>query len=190
VLAPAAAAQGATPPVDLVAPAPAGCQVEPRTLDALAAFLATPAAEAATPDINTGTPVSFVAPAGEPADPATVAGVTATATALFACYNANDYLRVFALFTDEYLARSFVDEGMTEEALGFFGMPPEARPADAWESIAVRDVRVLVDGRVGAFLVGHNPEGDGVDFVDYTVFVERDGRYLIDDVVFLGGDAA
>ena len=54
-----------------------------------------------------------------------------------------------------------------------------------WESIGVRDVIVLEDGRVGAYLVGHNPEAENGNFLDYTIFVEQDGRYAIDDVVFL-----
>ncbi len=185
VLVSAASAQDATPAADQVTPDPAACQVEPRTIETLTTFLATPAAVDATPEIETGTPETFVVPEGEPADAETVAGVTATAHELFACYNANAYLQVFGLFTDEYLTRSFAEEGVNEEALGFFSMPAEARPPEARESVAVRDVQVLADGRVGAFLVVRNPEAGDALVMDYTIFVEQDGRYLIDDVIFL-----
>ncbi len=181
-------AQEATPEADLVTPDPEECQVEPRSMETLTGLIATPVADLATPEFQSATPVTvetFEPPEGEPADEETLAGVTATATELFACYNANDYLRVFALFTDEYLARSFAEEGVDEEALEFFGMPAEPKPSEEWESIALQDAQILEDGRVGAYLIGHNPEGDGADFVDYTIFVERDGRYLIDDVIFL-----
>ena len=151
-------------------------------------LVATPAMGPATPEAEVASPTPFVAPEGESADAETVAGVTETAEELFACYNANDLLRVFALFTDDYLQRSFAAEGMTEEALGFFAATPEARAPEERESISVRDVRVLPDGRVGAFLAGRNPEGDPADFTDFTIFVEAEGRYLIDDVVFLASE--
>jgi hypothetical protein len=44
---------------------------------------------------------------------------------------------------------------------------------------------VLADGRVGAFLEVRNPEAGDATFMDYTIFVEQDGRYVIDDVIFL-----
>ena len=119
------------------------------------------------------------------ADAETVAGVTATAHELFACYNANAYLQVFGLFTDEYLARSFAEEGMTEEALGYFSMPADVRPPEERESVGVQEVQVLADGRVGAFLEVRNPEAGDATFMDYTIFVEQDGRYVIDYVIFL-----
>lgn len=180
-------AQEATPVAELVTPDPAVCQVAPRPAESLAAFIGTPPAGAATP--VGAAPAPFVPPAGTPADAATVAGVTATAEELFACYNANDLARVVALFTDDYLRRSFAAEGVTADALRLFAAPPEARPAAEWEAISVRDVRLLPDGRVGALLVGRNPATDPPDFADFTVFVERDGRYLIDDVVLLSAEA-
>jgi hypothetical protein len=50
--------------------------------------------------------------------------------------------------------------------------------------LAVRDVRVLPDGRVGALVEtdfpGEPPEGAEVDFF---LFVQEDGSWLIDDLV-------
>lgn len=186
-VAPTGGAQEATPVAELVTPDPAACQVAPRPPASLTAFLGTPPAGMATPVGSVPTP--FVPPSGAAADAATVAGVTATAEELFACYNANDLARVVALFTDDYLRRSFAAEGVTAEALRLFAATPEARPAAEREAISVRDVRLLPDGRVGALLVGRNPAGDPPDFADFTVFVERDGRYLIDDVVLLSPEA-
>jgi len=180
-------AQEATPVAALVTPDPAACQVAPRPAESLAAFIGTPLAGAAKPVGAAPTP--FVPPTGAAADAATVAGVTATAEALFACYNANDLARVVALFTDDYLRRSFAAEGVTAEALRLFAATPAARPAAEREAISVREVRLLPDGRVGALLVGRNPAGDPPDFADFTVFVERDGRFLIDDVVLLTPEA-
>ena len=148
-------------------------------------LLATPSAGAASPTLDGATPEVFVAPEGEPADDEIVAGVTATASGLYACYNANAFLRVFALFTDEYLARSFAEEGITEAAVGYLGASIEPQPAGERLSVAVQDVQVRADGRVGAFVASHNPAGDGENAVGYYVFIEQDGRYLIDEVVVL-----
>ncbi|HEX2282747.1 MAG TPA: hypothetical protein VHG52_13400 [Thermomicrobiales bacterium] len=176
-------AQGATPTADFITPDPDECMVEPRSLEALTA-LAAPSGAAATPQAAAESTPSDL-PTGGPADAETIAAVTATATELFACYNANDLLRVFALFTDDYLERAFAAEGVTGEALGFFAAPQAARPEEERESVSVRDVQVLPDGRVGAFLVVRNPAAADSEAVDFTVFVEAEGRYLIDDVVFL-----
>jgi hypothetical protein len=183
LVSPGAVAQDATPAVELVTPDPADCRVEPRTVENLMAFVATPQSGLASPASRAATPDAAVVPEGSPADAATVAGVTATARELYACYNANAFLRVFALFTDSYMARSFVAEGITAEAVKLLGtsIPPQAK--DDWMSVGVQDVRVRSDGRIGAFLVSRNPMGGDTTSTDYYIFVERDGRYLIDAVV-------
>ncbi len=178
-------AQDATPAGGLVAPDPEACQVQPRTVENLLTFLATPSAGTASPTLGTATPEVFAAPRGEPADEEIVAGVSATAIELYACYNANAFLRVFALFTDQYLARSIAEEGITADAVGLLGTPIAPQAVGQPLSVAVQDVRVRPDGRVGAYLVRHSPMGDGGNAVDYYIFVEQDGRYLIDDVVLL-----
>jgi hypothetical protein len=181
--APASVAQEATPAVDLVTPDPADCRVEPRTVENLMTFLATPVASVASPVSADATPATASITEGEPADAEVVAGVTATATELYACYNANAFLQAFALFTDDYMARSFVAEGITAEAVKILGTPIPPQAKDDWMSVAVQDVRLRPDGRIGAFLVSRNPMGGDAISTDYYIFVERDGRYLIDVVV-------
>ena len=46
-------------------------------------------------------------------------------------------------------------------------------------------MQALPDGRIGAHLVIRNSAAGEVDATDFTVYVEADGRRLIDDVVFL-----
>jgi hypothetical protein len=180
---PGTGAQDATPKAELVTPDPAECRVEPRSVENMTSFLATPAAAAASPASAAATPDADPVPEGEPADATTVAGITATADELYACYNANAFLRVFALFTDEYMARSFVEEGITAEAVRLLATPIDPEPAKNWMSVAVQDVRIRPDGRIGALLVSRSPLGGDGTTTSYYVFVERDGRYLIDDVV-------
>lgn len=159
---------------------PTDCPIEPRTVEELISFIP---ASGSTPAPAAASPAPFVAPEGEPADAASAAGVTATAEELFACYKANEFLRIFALFTDDYLLRAIAAEGMTEEGLGFLAADLDARPEDERESVSVRDIRVLTDGRIGAYLIVQNPAAAAA--ADYTFFVLEGDRFLIDDVVFL-----
>jgi hypothetical protein len=170
------AAQDASPAADdFVTPDPAACQVAPRSVDELVAFLATPAA---------GTPAAeTAAPAGEPADADTVAAVTDTVNELYACYNANAFLRVYGLYTDGFLARSLAGADINPDALSLFATPiaPED-PADRI-SVAVRDVQMLPDGRVSVRVVDRTPLANNAENTTIYLFVERDGRWLIDDMI-------
>lgn len=190
-LAPLAAdAQEATPASDFVTPDPESCQIRPRTIENLATFLATPSAGTASPSITSATPQVPTAPDGMPADQDVVEGVTVTVYELYACYNANDFLRVFAFFTDGYMARSFASEDISPEAIGLFATPIPSQAADERISILIQDVQVLVDGRIGANVITHSPLGDGADSPSYYIFVEQDGRYLVDEVILPPVDAA
>jgi hypothetical protein len=176
-----ASAQAGTPGAGFTTPDAKDCRIEPRTVEELISFIP---AGGSTPVPAAASPAPFVAPEGEPADAASAAGVTATAEELFACYNANDFLRVFALFTDDYLRRDIAAEGMTEEGLGFLAADLDARSEDERESVSVRDIRVLTDGRIGAYLIVQNSAA-AAEAADYTIFFLEGDRFLTDDVVFL-----
>lgn len=162
------------------APGAEACLIEPRTLDAMAAISATPAA--APP------PASPVATGG-PADQATLDGVTATARELVACSNAGDSMRRLALYSDNRLRASYPD-GPTP-ALERLAQGPLAVPE--FERVALlrlEDVQPLADGRVSARVTidnpllhthglatpGANPQEDSAR----VIFVLQDGRWLID----------
>lgn len=121
-----------------------------------------------------GTP--FVRPIpeleGVPAEPHVVAGVTATIQDLFACGNAGQMLSVMALSTDDYLRRAL--GGMPADiylAMATPGpIPAEHQPV----LLLVGDVGMLPDGRVVA--TTRSSQSTTVN-----IFVESDGRYLIDD---------
>lgn len=170
------AAQEASPAAaDFVTPDPAGCQVKPRTVDELRAYVtaATAATPAATPD----------ATEGEPADAATVDAVTTVTREIYACLNANAFLRMFALYSDGYLSRSLATEDINPDALVYFATPIAPQDADARYSMAIRDVRVLADGRVSVLVVDRTPLGDNKENTTIYIFVEHDGGWLVDDIV-------
>jgi hypothetical protein len=171
-----AAAQDATPSDAFVTPDPAECQVAPRTVDELGAFLATPSAGAAV-----ASPEAL--PAGEPADDATTAAVTATIREITACANANAFLRMFALYSDAYLARSMASEDLNPDALALFATPIAPQAADARISIAIEAITTLPDGRASVVVTSRSPLGGNTESTSTYVLVKQDGRWLVDDII-------
>lgn len=173
-------AQEATPGATIpVSPDAAECTVEPRPLADFERLLLTtsPAAPAS--------PTPFVVPAGEPADAAAVSGVTATLIELYACYQAGDPRRFHALFTDNGLQRSYPPGMVTQEFFDdFFAASPV--PVEGAEDratlLAIEDVVLLDDGRVGALVRSDEPEFGGLQ-ASYYVFVQAGNHYLVDDVI-------
>jgi len=200
---PPAPAQATTTPDPTEEPSPTegadtptaeGCDVEPRSLESVFALAGTPPAGEATSSVDE-TPVSVAE--GEPADAETIAGVRATLDELVACEAAGDGLRVLALLSDDFVLDllAMMLAGLNPEEIEQFGT------ASFWAitvgtSPVVRDedLRVLVDGRVGAPLrlaeEETEPVRDGADVGGYVVFVDSGERWLIDEFVVGGGDTA
>lgn len=170
---PAAVAQSGTP---AAGSGDASCaSVEPRDASFFEAVAATPAADADQGTPAQGTPTPFTMPAGEPADEETIAAVTVLYQQLVDCLNAGDYLRAYALYTDDYLLRN-----LTAEAIGQLEATPVPSEAAMQTSFgSVLDARLLPDGRVAALVTTSNPQsGDIVIFAT----LRRDGdRLLIDE---------
>jgi hypothetical protein len=178
-------AQEATPtPVTFpVTPDPALCRVAPRPIADFTRFLGasgTPAAESATPAPSSAT--TFMPPQGKPADP-TTAAVAATAVEIFACYNAGDFLRATALWTDAFAAQVFLNPPPTEEDIANIAATlVPLSPDEADQVLALREVVILPDGRVGAFVDLQFPEGRETQ---YGILVREGERYLLDDVPYV-----
>jgi hypothetical protein len=169
-------AQEAAPPSDFVTPDPGTCKIAPRSIDSIAAALATPVAGTST----IATPAGDMA-AGQPADTETVAAVTALAREATACGNAGDYRRVFALYTDTGLRVFAADRGMAPEQLtSLLAATPVSLATEAWQAVRVREVRLHPDERVTAFIDFHAPQGTGTVFV---ILVRQVDRYLVDSEV-------
>ena len=129
-------------------------------------------------------------PEGEPADTATIALVTETAREVVACSNAGNYLAQMALFTDEGVQFFGPEESdATEEDIRrfFADTPVEPLPEDEREVFpGLTNVQVLDDGRIGA-IFGASANDPGAV---YVIFVEVDGRYLIDSAIELEQEMA
>ena len=200
-----ALAQEGTPGALPATPGPEECAVEARSADffvgvvqeALAAARAgTPVAQAAAPDLE----------GADEADEETTAAVTAVAREAIACANAGDFARGAALYTEGYVGAlvaapivagleeagrlgeedaAAVDEAVAAQLTEGVNAAPAPLPEAARSALVeVREARVLADGRVVALVVGERP-GDG-ETATAIVFVEEDGRYLIDGAFPVG----
>jgi hypothetical protein len=187
----AALAQEGTPAAGLgEAIDPEECQIEPRSADELIA-LWYPEDEAGTPVQSVPEPAadlfptSVPAPIGAPADAETVAEVTAAVRETIACWNAGDILRATAFFSDEIARYVGPPPGTPiEDARAFLNAPPEPRPVDErWRLIAVTDVSVMEDGRIGALYVSDDPQEppEGAE-TEFVVVVEEGGRWVADAI--------
>ncbi len=107
-----------------------------------------------------------------------MAGVTATVHEVFSCFAAGDAPRAYALFTDD-LARQFGPEpGQTrEDAIAFVEATPVQAPEEEQGRIlAITDVMLLDNGRVGAFVVDEAGTA-------YVIFEQTGDRWLVDEVI-------
>lgn len=188
---PVAGAQDATPVSFAGERMPPGdCHQTPLTANEMAALWYPEGADdAALPleiELREGMPLETVpAPLGVPADQATKAAVTETIREILACSNAGNPPAAFKLFSVALIRES--GPGPTDtlgdikawaESLG----EPLAE-VDQWQFIAITDISVLPDGRVGALVLNFDTgDGDLEPAVDYVIFVQEDGTWKIDAV--------
>jgi hypothetical protein len=116
-----ASTQQATPEIELEVADPDNCAVAPRSVEELEALLSaadastSPVVPLETPNTTAATPTPFVAPVGPPGLEEVGAPIAETVTEFYACGNANDQLRQFALMTDSFVVRN-IREGQLEPA--------------------------------------------------------------------------
>ena len=159
---------------------PVSCEeIEPRDAAFFETVAATPEASAnkGTPEQESAgaTPTPFAMPEGAIADQETVAAVSALYEQLIACLNEGDFLRAYALYTDDYLVRNLSEVAITRL---------EATPVPSDESTrsefsGLLDARLLEDGRVAALVTISNPQSG--DVLIHAILREEDGRLRIDD---------
>ena len=171
-------------PATAAIPEPTECTVVPRTVGEVRALEKLAREQRSSPVAS----LTAVDPnEGKPADSGTVSAVSATLRKWTACGNAGDSLRVLALYTDRLIRESFAPADGSEP----WGQDPaalEATPATPWPEAdraaapAIRDVRLLPDGRVVARIETRPPHQGPVPLL--VVFSEVDGRYLLDEIVW------
>jgi len=178
---PAVIAQNATPAAGEVID-PAECQVEPRTIEELQQLVGTASqGTEATPGAAQAGSMQ-----GEDADEATVQAVTQTYRELVACLNGGQFLRVYALYTDDYLRSTLNDSGISPDQI-------QATPAPDQQATtalaSVSDVRQLAGGQVTA-RVETISVPEGVSTVTQSVLEPAGDRLLIADETVVDAAAA
>lgn len=163
---------------------PVECQVEPISAATLIPLWFPEPAAAPGPATPTAQPelTSVPLPLGEPADPATVAAITATVRELFACQNRIENGRYFALLSEGMLQRIGPPPGEGPEDIPALLAPFEPIPIEEYiRLLAVTDVSVMADGRVAALVVADDPpiplEGPETLLM---IFVEEGGRWVVE----------
>ena len=152
--------------------------VEPRGAEFFQSLAGTPAA--ATEDGSgsqaaDATPTPFAMPEGETADEATAAEVGALYEQLIACVNAGDFLRVYALYSDDYVQRN-----LSEELLSTLpATPVPSEQSMQSEFGGVLDARVLDDGRIAALVTTSNPQSGEV--ILFAILRRDSDRLRIDE---------
>lgn len=166
-----------------------GCYIEPRTIDYITmiieyAITGSPEGLHGMPQYDIGEPwppaeapdttsiLGTKPSGGTPVDEETASRVSEVFSQFVACYNNNEQLPMYALFTDDGLARRFVPNGVLEfRFITALSAPPQAQTSGLRPDMLQR-IEMLPDGRVVAFLD---------DFGTAIIFKEVDGRWLIDD---------
>jgi hypothetical protein len=121
-------------------------------------------------------------PAGDDADAATTAAITAVLREMAACLTSGDMLRFYALHSDDWLRRALgIVDGM---AILTTSIPPlddghRARYLGPWHA------QILPDGRVRAavlLVAGDDPRPDPRR-MRVLIFTHSDGRWLVDETI-------
>ena len=182
----AVVAQEATPDTDRFpfVPDPAECTGEQADVNALLDLWYGPdGSPIAAVDTSAGmTATEVTIPIGTPADEQVRAEVILVVRGVFSCFAAGDPARAFAYFTVDFAVQFGPEPGTPrEDAVAYMTGTPQ--PEDEEEQstlVAITDVMLLNDGRVGAFVV---EEFGGETLTTYAIFVQRDGRWLVGDVI-------
>lgn len=162
----------------------ASCEaVTPRDTADFDAIAATPTdSQAGNQDVATPEATPFAMPAGDPASDEDVAQITEVYGTLVDCLNTGDFLRISALYTDDYLQRNF-----SADAIQAMDATPQAEGAETQsELVNVQDARVLGDDRLAALIVTANPNTG--EIMTYAELVRSGETLLIDreEVVTIG----
>lgn len=164
------------PPATPAADSAPLCDIVPRSAAEITALLATPAI--ATPAATTG---GRTLPEGIPLSAETTAAIETVVRTWLACQNAAQPLHAWALFSDGYLYRLLIRQGMPVD-IAPAPSTPETNSDGGAVLLEIRDTRELPDGRFGATLVIAYPAVPMPKTFFFT-FIEADGRLLIDGIL-------
>lgn len=148
-----------------------------------------PAASSSTIDLG---PETIEWPQGTPASNDEVTAITTTVRQFIACSNADDYGRVLALSTANYLEPQFaeLDANARQSAIARAQTPGTPLAEGAQLGIEkIENVEKLDDGRIGAAVTTVDPINHPHVTTVVLIFAQEDGVWKIDEVRRLAGTA-
>jgi hypothetical protein len=174
-----------------ITPDPAECTVADTTYDD---FLARVDTLTGTPRaaVMEATPTEAGTEARQPRnrrpDPALRWELVLTMREAVACLNTPNTLAFFTFLTDQLLVESIARGGMPSDPMAAGAATPAATPApippEQYVTLnGVRNLRLLPDGRIGAFVDMTFPDEGPEPQTDYIVFRHHEGRWLIDLII-------
>jgi hypothetical protein len=178
-LAPAAAQDDVV--VEADAPDPALCTLDPRTIEEIRQLVA---AGTPVPSVSpTPLPDPFVMPDGLALSEEERAEVEKDLLRAISCFNTGDPLKVFAVYTDDYIVE-LVGRlgGLTEETELVLTTVRPMEPSDYLLILSIPDAVLLDDGRVLVVATGDDPTDDSPPG-PRAFYLEEvlPGRWLIDE---------
>ncbi len=166
----------------IAVPAPAqeaaACEdVAPRDAEFFAQTAATAIAEEDGGSMASpvASPTAFTLPEGETASEEVVAEVTTLYQRLASCLNSGDYLRVYALYTDDYLIRNLDPETFADVP----ATPVAVEESQQTTFNSVLDANVLEDGRIAALISTTNAQTG--DVVLFSLLKQGEEGWQIDE---------
>lgn len=150
------------------APLPGQCTIAPRTIADLERILATATAHPPPERPKSGDPIGSESATGQ--------AVNAVITELFACLNAGDRLRSYALYTDAFLATILQPADLESAAT------PSPVDKDDYTRIGAIELHALAGERVLA-KVTLDPALIPVQKIFEFILVPVDGQWRIDAVI-------
>ena len=180
-------AQTPTAEFSLFTPDPADCTIAPLSDDQIQGLVsstsgnASPVVPVETPNTEAATPTPFVAPVGTPVSAEVEQEVSDVVSMFYACQNAGDPLRWYALLTDAYLART-IEAGMIDPSV-FATQGTPVRPRTTAEMITIGINGVTeVEPNVYSAEVSVLEGTTGEESLEYVVVVREGDVLRIDDV--------
>jgi hypothetical protein len=166
----------------------ASCEnIEPRDASFFEEVARTPessASEGLPEQASDAAPTPFAMPEGEATDEATLAAISELYEQLTDCLNSGDFLRAYALYTDDYLLRNLSEEAISQ----LQSTPVPSEDSMQSEFTGVLDARSLDDGRTAALVELSNPRSG--DLVILSLLREEDDRLRIDDETVVESDVS
>lgn len=156
------------------------CDVTPRSSKFFDDLVTTEREPVSSPSSS---PRQGTLPTGSPVPEELILAITRTMEQIIACSNAGDFARVATLFTDDYWRREARSPAVGQSFADAVATPPTRVPAaEREELVAIRDVRLLADGRVGAVVVLSNARDADPD-PDVVIFEKVGEAWLVDEVI-------